>query len=263
MKLYENFKNFLKEIDIDFSKFKIQDNLEPNLWTDEKIDYQIKEKLIKIARDFFDKLNVSAEIDDIIITGSSAGYNWHTLSDIDLHILVDFTKVNGKEEITKGFFDAKRSLWNKTHDILVAGHEVEIYVQDTNEEHFSSGMYSLMKDEWIKFPKREEFEIKEQEIQQKAEGIAKDIEYMQKLYKDKEYRDSYAFSLKLAEKIKNLRRTGLESKGIYSIENLAFKALRNHGYLERLSTYRNLSYDKMMSVNKQEKLINLRVERGG
>ncbi len=104
MKLYENFKNFLKEIDIDFSKFKIQDNLEPNLWTDEKIDYQIKEKLIKIARDFFDKLNVSAEIDDIIITGSSAGYNWHTLSDIDLHILVDFTKVNGKEEITKGFF---------------------------------------------------------------------------------------------------------------------------------------------------------------
>ena len=46
MKLYENFKNFLKEIDIDFSKFKIQDNLEPNLWKDDKIDYQIKEKLI-------------------------------------------------------------------------------------------------------------------------------------------------------------------------------------------------------------------------
>ena len=52
MKLYENFKNFLKEIDIDFSKFKIQNNLEPNLWKDKKIDYQIKEKYFLCFRKF-------------------------------------------------------------------------------------------------------------------------------------------------------------------------------------------------------------------
>jgi len=259
MKLYENFKNFLKEIDIDFSKFKIQDILEPNLWQNDQIDYQIKENLIQIAKDFFDKLDVDVEIDDIIITGSSASYNWHSFSDIDLHILVNFAGIKSNEEITRGFFNAKRSLWNKTHDIMIAGHEVEIYVQDTNEEHFANGMYSLVKDEWIEVPKRKEYEIKEEEILKKADGIANDIDYMQKLYKDEEYRDAHSFAIKLTDKIKNLRRTGLETQGTFSVENLAFKALRNHGYLERLSTYRVLSYDKMMSVKANKKLVRIKL----
>ena len=45
-----------------------------------------------------------------------------------------------------------------------------------------------------------------------------------------------------------MRKSGLEDEGIYSPENLAFKMLRNAGYLEKLSSLRIQSYDKMMSL---------------
>ena len=38
----------------------------------------------------------------------------------------------------------------------------------------------------------------------------------------------------LKSKIKQFRQSGLEDKGEYSLENLAFKKLRNEGYLQKL-----------------------------
>ncbi len=46
-----------------------------------------------------------------------------------------------------------------------------------------------------------------------------------------------------------MRKAGLQQEGIYSPENLAFKMLRNSGYLEKLSNLRVKSYDQMMSLN--------------
>ena len=44
-----------------------------------------------------------------------------------------------------------------------------------------------------------------------------------------------------------LRKKGI-SKGEYSIENLAFKELRNKGYLDRLKEYRNELVSKRLSL---------------
>jgi len=38
----------------------------------------------------------------------------------------------------------------------------------------------------------------------------------------------------LKDKIKQFRKSGLDAKGEYSLENLAFKKLRHEGYLEKL-----------------------------
>ena len=46
-----------------------------------------------------------------------------------------------------------------------------------------------------------------------------------------------------------MRNSGLDREGIYSPENLAFKMLRNAGYLEKLSSLKIEAYDKMMSVD--------------
>tara|TARA_Y100001972_G_scaffold108817_1_gene139139 strand:- start:58 stop:615 length:558 start_codon:yes stop_codon:yes gene_type:complete len=40
---------------------------------------------------------------------------------------------------------------------------------------------------------------------------------------------------RLKSRLKQMRQTGLEAEGEYSVENLAFKKLRNTGHLERLS----------------------------
>ena len=46
-----------------------------------------------------------------------------------------------------------------------------------------------------------------------------------------------------------MRQMGLSDQGIYSPENLAFKMLRNAGYLEKLSALKIEAYDKMMSLS--------------
>ena len=36
-----------------------------------------------------------------MITGSIASYNWHELSDIDLHIMLDFNKIDDNFDLVK------------------------------------------------------------------------------------------------------------------------------------------------------------------
>ena len=72
------------------------------------------------------------------------------------------------------------------------------------------------------------------------------------LFQDEDYKQSYEYAGKIKDKIAKMRQSGLETDGIYSPENLAFKLLRNHGYLEKLSSLRIRSYDKLMSVKNSE-----------
>ena len=53
-----------------------------------------------------------------------------------------------------------------------------------------------------------------------------------------------------------MRKIGLEQEGIYSPENLAFKMLRNAGYLEKLSALKIEAYDRMMSLSLKQESIN-------
>ena len=74
--------------------FRIQSELQPDLWNGDKLDPEVRERLLEIAEDFMAGLDVEADIEDIRFTGSLANYNWSKYSDIDLHIVVDFSKIN-------------------------------------------------------------------------------------------------------------------------------------------------------------------------
>jgi hypothetical protein len=60
-------------------------------------------------------------------------------------------------------------------------------------------------------------------------------------------------SISLKDKIKKMRQIGLESDGVYSVENLAFKLLRRSGTLEKLSNMKNDAYDEMYSIDEKKK----------
>ena len=227
----------------------INDTLQPTIWSDNKLNEQVSQKLMQIAEDFFEGLDLEGvEIDDITFTGSLANYNWTKYSDIDLHILVDFKKVDDNTDLVKEFFNAKTSLWNKMHEILVKNYEIEIYVQDTNEEHYSTGVYSIKNNEWIAEPARVEPKVNTDMVKRKIKSFIDQIERVEDEYDDKNYEDAYESAISLARKIKNFRKSGLEDMGEYSNENLTFKYLRNHGFIETLYNMRNESYDKMMSL---------------
>jgi hypothetical protein len=48
-----------------------------------------------------------------------------------------------------------------------------------------------------------------------------------------------------------MRKSGLESGGAFSVENLAFKVLRRNGYLKKLNDLKLMSYDKMQSIEEE------------
>ncbi len=231
------------------SSFQLNDTLEPNLWDEnKKLKEEIRERLIKIAEDFYAGLEIEVPLVDIIITGSIANYNWSPYSDIDLHLLLDFKDVNEDAELVKGFFDEARANWNRTHEIFIDGYEVEVYLQDISEPHHSSGVYSLYKDEWVIEPTKKDFAIEEDQIAKKALGFITEIDLVEKLFDDEKYEEAYGESERLREKIMKYRKAGLEKEGEYSVENLVFKYLRRSEDMGRLLDLRRAAYDKIMST---------------
>ena len=240
-------KNMIK---IDFESFQVKDELNQEIWLNKTLSPQISQRLKKIANNFLESLDIPMRVvKDITFTGSLANYNWSRYSDIDLHIVLDFADIDENEELVKKFFDSKRLEWNKTHNIKIKDHEVEIYVQQSKEPHHSSGVYSVMDNQWITEPTKQAPHMDEADIQKKTDYFMQEIDEVNCCYKKGKYKEALRYAEKLKARIKCFRKCGLEKGGEYSTENIAFKALRRAGYLDLLSQLKNSAYDKLMTLD--------------
>ena len=150
----------------------INDTLQPGFWLNNVLDKKISAKLTAVANKFIDGLGLDdVDLGDITFTGSLANYNWTKYSDIDLHLLVDFSKIDDNTELVREYFNAKTGLWNKMHNIMIKNYEVEIYVQDINEEHHSTGVFSLLSNTWTSKPVKKDFEPDEEVIDKKIDNL--------------------------------------------------------------------------------------------
>jgi predicted nucleotidyltransferase len=247
-KIWEEFIQSTRNID--FSSFEPKNRLHPSIWGDDfLLRSDISTKLVEIAQEFFDNLELEGvEIDDITLTGSIANYNWSKMSDVDLHIIVDFKKINKDEDLVKEYFSGKIFVWNHKHDISIYDHEVEIYVQNVDEPHVSTGVFSIKNGKWLIKPVKKEFEVEHGVVRKKSERLMDNIERVYELFDEKKYKKAFNYGKKIKEKIKNMRKAGLEGEGIYSAENLSFKVLRRNGYIGYLSDLIDQSYDKTKSL---------------
>jgi len=218
-----------------------------------KMREDVRKRLLQISDDFIDSLGVEFFIHDIVLTGSLANYNWSEYSDVDLHVLIDLDELdkdNKKDSIAlhsimKEFFDAKKNVWNEKHNIKIKGLDVELYVQDVNEPHISSGVYSVLNDDWIIQPKKETPNIDDRKILDKGEEFAKKIDGLV----NSDEKENVLLKIEdLRKKIKKFRQSGLESGGEYSYENLTFKLLRRNGYIKKLLDLKNTITDKKLSI---------------
>jgi len=234
----------------DLLAFDIQGDLQPKLWKNSTHLYPgVKAALMEIVDEFVENLGLDIDIADIIVTGSIANYNWSKFSDIDVHILVDFDDINTDHDLVKRFFDAVRSNWNKLHDIRVKGHEVELYVQDINEPHISTGVYSLPDEKWLVTPKKIEPQIDKVTALKKMKSLAREVDKLSAIYDNRQYEEAFKFAERIKEKIKRMRQSGLQRSGIYSPENLAFKMLRRSGDIEQLFAIYTQAYDQIYSLD--------------
>ena len=229
-------------------EYKNKEKLNPLVFDeDETIDEKVKELLLKIANYFWENLEIPEPFEDVVLIGSSANYNYTPTSDIDVHIIVDFNKFKDPE-LVKKYFDKAKANWNKVHDLKLGKHNIELYVQDKNEEKTAdAGIYSLMNDKWIYKPTYKPINIPDKDIEQKTKLFKQQINKLVKQGKDNPEK-SIELINKIKERIKNFRQAGLDKAGEYSIENLAFKNLRNTGYLKKLSDLKNQLIDKSLSL---------------
>jgi len=229
--------------------FYAKDSLSQDIFQGTKMIDSVRDRLLSITDNFIDFLGVDFFVYDVVLTGSLANYNWSEFSDIDLHVIIDYDESGHKQDLLKEFFDAKRAVWNASHDIKIKNYEVELYVQDIKEKHISSGVYTILNNEWIIEPQKEKKEIDDRKILEKGEEYAKLIDKLSKKQDPSEIDD-------VKKKLKRFRQTGLEDGGEYSYENLTFKLLRRNGYIEKLMNLKKKVTDKQYSVNEFEEFIN-------
>ena len=228
--------------------FKVQPDLNREFWTsDNKLNPTIRAALMKIAKEFYDSIDLEKKpkVKDIVFTGSLANYNYSQYSDVDLHLLFDFGK---DKELLSQFFLLAKSKWNDKHDITIKGYDVEVYAEDASSPHVATGLYSVLKDKWIKEPKKETPVYDEQDVMTKVKHIVGIFDQLVNQYKSGQLTGLDKKIEKFRDKLGKFRQSGLDKGGEFSTENLAFKLLRRAGYMEKLANLQNMTIDRQLSI---------------
>lgn len=218
----------------EFDEFRLDDavklhtSLNPKIFdSDGYMRSDVRNQLLEIAEDFINHLGIDGiDVKDIIVTGSNAAYTYTRHSDIDLHLIVDIGKLKN-DDVYRELFNAKKVLYNDTHDIKVRGYDVELYVEDLAEPAKSKGEYSVLKGKWNRFPSKQRSNL--DELGAKSKFI-KLVQLAELALRSKDGRKVDT----LLQTLRKYRQAGLTKHGEFGPENLAYKAIRSRGILDKL-----------------------------
>lgn len=226
---------------------EVHETLNPLLWnSDNTLKTDIGEALQAIVLQYIDDSEVLKESDiiDIELLGSNASYNYTKDSDLDLHIVVNMEAISSDPTLVQIACNAEKSIFNKAYNITVKGVDVELYVEDVNAATASNGIYSLTKNEWIRFP-----------IRMDIPDLTNNPDYnvllgeWVKAAKDILNNSSSSSEItRFINEIYNLRRLSIMTEGEYGIGNLVFKEVRNRGLLQQLKDMLNLMSSRELSL---------------
>lgn len=220
------------------------ETLNPAIWDHEgEMKPDVRQALLHIADNFIESLEPSITkgmVKDVCLTGSNANFNYTQGSDCDLHVMIDYPHKDSK--LFEDFAQAKKTVWNNQYKVSIHGFPVEIYPQNANEGIVKgSGWFSITKNEWISRPTHESVDVNNPSIIHAANKVAKQIDFVL------EYKVTDLSVLhRLGQKIWGLRDQ--QKNGEFSVNNLAFKELRNSGYTDKYIKYMQDIQNKSLSV---------------
>lgn len=222
---------------------QFHERLNPAIWDNEDdMRLEVRLRLLRTAIAFLKFVDVpSLRISDIVTTGSNAAFNYTEDSDIDVHLIVDYSKAICPT-IAENFFNTKKNLWNTTHDVTIRGMPIEIYIEDERHPAYSNGLYSLVNGQWLRKASHQAPKMDDAAILVKTNFLASQIDTLI---------DTNATPEEIAKfqaKLSRMRKSGLAKGGEFSVENLTFKALRSLGYLEVLYNQAIKGKDRSLSL---------------
>jgi len=221
-------------------------NLNPKLWDDGQLKPEVRGKLIQFAETWRDFAMIPKEmVQDVVMTGGNANYNYTDQSDIDVHLVVDRDGFGMPRDFIDQFLQDKKILWTMTHpDIKVYGYPLEPYAQDPAESiPMNQGQYSLMNAQWIQMPSNLNLDFTGNKVLQDKVDHYKHV--VDRLIRS----SASAAALKgIKNKITAARGPAIAKGGEFSLENLVFKELRNQGYIDKIDMYLKSEQDKALSL---------------
>lgn len=218
---------------------EIHKELNPALWDGEHLRPEVRVALLKIAKEFYNFLGVDATVMDVIVTGSQANFNYTKHSDLDLHVILPYNKVQCDMAVDE-LFKTKKDLWNEQHDISIHGVPVEPYAEDI-EKPVTGASYSVIRGEWVQKPKPIEGDYDKPEVERLV-GI------WERIIDKAIATDNLEVCTSIKDLLKAFRQAGLNKGGEMNPANLAFKSLRNDGYIEKLFNAIAHLKDKRLSI---------------
>lgn len=220
--------------------------LNTDIWVGDRLRREVRNALLKLShRILRDSKIPSDKVTDIIFTGSLAGYNYTSHSDLDLHFIVKFDGLDVGQTYVDDFLNQIKTIWNDRYNVGVLNYDVEVYFQDVDAELTASAVYSLINDAWIKSPNSKR--RAEKPSKYKYYKIKKIIEDLIKLEPNQ---DNMAYIECVQEKLAKYRLCGLESSGEMGTENLTYKKLMVNGYITKMYEIGDKLYDKYHYIGK-------------
>ena len=90
--------------------FTQKPTLNSDFWTDEKLNPEVRDAIMAVVESFLESTNLELGIDDIDeieFTGSLANYNYSKFSDVDIHLLFDFSKLGKDPDFMRELLTSK------------------------------------------------------------------------------------------------------------------------------------------------------------
>ena len=218
--------------------------LNPKFWVNIFLKEEVRKKLLEISKEWLKFAEIpNSAVKDIVFTGGNANYNYTDDSDIDVHIILDKSKIPNCSD--EEYFKDKKLIWSLTHDISVYGAEVEVYAQlgEVNIPK-NQGVYSLKTGKWLVKPENLELDFEHDDLlKKKIDDAIYQIDHALENTTDTKAAE------KLLEKFQKLRKHSIAKSGEFTQDNLVFKELRNRGYIDKIRKFIITMTDKKLSLN--------------
>ena len=202
---------------------EVHDILNPKLWDENNnLRPEVYDKMVDIYEEFIRFIDIPLNIVDVEIVGSNASYNYNENSDIDLHVIVNSEVNYVDKEILRLFYNSKKGSFNDNYDLSIEGIPVELYIEDVKDGNATNGRFSILKNEWVMFPKPITYEIPDI-----TNTLNTWLENASNLIAGTDEQGIQDF----INEIYMMRKLGLAEDGEASVGNLVFKELRNMNIL--------------------------------
>lgn len=208
---------------------EVHDTLNPKLWDGDKLKSDVREAALEVADTFMKDLEIQFTPVDILLLGSNASYNYTDHSDLDLHLVANYDLMDASPEIVQAMYNSARAQFNKNYDITIKGIGVELYVEDVHTSTISNGIYSVMHDEWIKYPLK--IEVPDVDLEPELSDTYDMVNEAIAEYNLDAIDDTI-------NELYRMRKNSIAVDGEYGKGNLIFKEIRNAGLLDELKVAR-------------------------